>query len=361
MRKLFQTTLLLLALSIGATATAATPNDFYMGLLRRGAADVEAGRFNDALTPLRLAAFGLVETIDQYETALAYLVIALDRTGDAQRTREALQRILAAERVQRRFGTLTFPPSIRASFDTVARKVLTSAEVASLTATTVAAPSTTPSRPAVEQPRNVTTQPSTQPNTRPSTTQPATARPSTTQPATTQPPTTQPSTQPATTPAAPKPVAADPRPAVTSPQQQPAPTLTVKPPPPSPPPAQQQAPRVDVPARLAAAERALGAANLIEAKRIYRELLDTPNVDHATAIRIAEGLYRARDFAGTLTAFQRVGPLRAGEEAYRYYIAVAAFETGQYERAKRELATALPHIEVTADVQRYRVKIEAAR
>ena len=40
---------------------------------------------------------------------------------------------------------------------------------------------------------------------------------------------------------------------------------------------------------------------------------------------------------------------------------VAAYETGQYERAKRELASALPHIEATADVQRYRVKIEAAR
>ncbi|HEX8408947.1 MAG TPA: hypothetical protein VF883_08795 [Thermoanaerobaculia bacterium] len=346
MRKLFQTTLLLLALSTSVTATAATPNDFYMGLLRRGAADVEAGRFNDALTPLRLAAFGLVETIDQYETALAYLAIALDRTGDGTRTREALQRILAAERVQRRFATLTFPPSIRASFDAVARKVLTSAEVASLSAATVAASVPTPSRPAVEtpsrgvvtqpkveQPRNVTTQPSTQPSA-------------------------QPSTPPAT-----KLVAADPKPTATSPQQQPAPTLTLKPPPPPPPPAQQQpqAPRIDVPARIVAAERALSAANLVEAKRIYRELLDLPNIDHATWIRIAEGLYRARDFAGTLTAFQRVGTLRPGEEAYRYYIAVAAFETGQFDRAKRELASALPYIEATTDVQRYRVKIEAAR
>lgn len=344
MRKLFQTTLLLLALSIGATATAATPNDFYMGLLRRGAADVEAGRFNDALTPLRLAAFGLVETIDQYETALAYLTIALDRTGDATRTRDALQRILAAERVQRKFATLTFPPSIRASFDAVARKVLTSAEVASLSATSVATPSATP-RPPVETPSRGTAD-------QPRTEQPRTA---TTQPSTQTQTSAQPANPPATKPA-------DPKPAVTIPQQQSSAPLVLKPPPPPPPPApQQQAPRIDVPARLAAAERALGAANLVEAKKIYRELLDAPNVDHATAIRIAEGLYRARDFAGTLTAFQRVGTLRPGEEAYRYYIAVAAYETGQFERAKRELANALPYIEATADVQRYRVKIEAAR
>ena len=329
MRKLFQTTLLLAALALSAPAMAATPNDFYNGLLRRGAADVEAGRFNDAVMPLRLAAFGLVETIDQYETALAYLTIALDRTGDGPRTREALQRILAAERVQRKFSTLSFPPSIRTSFDTVARKVLTSAEVAALSATSIpATPTPAPGRSVVETPSRAPLE------------QPKIEQPKVVQP---KPVTTQPATK--------QPVVAEPK----------APAL--KPPPPPPPAAQQQqqAPRIDVPSRIAAAERALVATNLAEAKRIYRDLLDAPNVDHATWIRIAEGLYRSRDFAGTLTAFQQVGTLRPGEEAYRYYIAVAAFETGQFERARRELAGALPHIEVTTDVQRYRDKIEAAR
>ena len=78
-------------------------------------------------------------------------------------------------------------------------------------------------------------------------------------------------------------------------------------------------------------------------------------------IRIGEGLYRSRDFAPALTAFRRLGTLRPGEEPYRYYIAVALFETGDFAGAKRELTTALPFIEITPDVQRYRVKIEAAR
>jgi len=338
MRKLFQSMLLLAALSMSVPVTAATANDFYMGLLRRGAADVEAGRFNDALTPLRLAAFGLVETIDQYETALAYLTIALDRTGDAPRTRDALQRILAAERVQRKFGTLSLPPSIRTSFDTVARKVLTSAEVASLSATSIPPPTTTaaPTRPVTETPSRAVTEPP-----KPVTTQPATKAPVV---AEAKPPVLKP----------PPP----PPPPATQQQQQQSSAQTQQQTQPKP---QQQAPRIDVPARLVAAERALNATNLVEAKRIYRELLDAPGVDHATWIRIAEGLYRSRDFAGTLTAFQRVGTLRPGEEAYRYYIAVALYETGQFERAKRELASALPHIEATADVERYRVKIESAR
>ena len=78
-------------------------------------------------------------------------------------------------------------------------------------------------------------------------------------------------------------------------------------------------------------------------------------------IRVAEGLYRSRDFAAALNAFARVGTLRRGEEPYRYYIAVAAYETGDYARAKKELAAALPYIEITPDVARYRTRIEGAQ
>lgn len=120
-------------------------------------------------------------------------------------------------------------------------------------------------------------------------------------------------------------------------------------------------PTIDVPARLGAGERALIASNLAEARRIYRELLDAQGHDHPTWIRVAEGLYRSRDFSGALAAFRHVGALRPGEEAYRYYVAVALYETGQYEPAKRELAGALPYIEITPDVERYREKIDASR
>jgi hypothetical protein len=71
-------TLFLVAIAMSGPIHAATPTDFYLELLRRGVNEVEAGRNETAVTPLRLAAFGLLESIEHYETAQAYLVIALD-------------------------------------------------------------------------------------------------------------------------------------------------------------------------------------------------------------------------------------------------------------------------------------------
>ena len=100
--------------------------------------------------------------------------------------------------------------------------------------------------------------------------------------------------------------------------------------------------------------------NLPAARAIYRELLAGNDIDHPTAVRIAEGLYRARDFPGAIQAFERAGALRRGEEPYHYYLAVALYESGRYDEARRELAAALPYIEVTPDVERYRARIEGA-
>jgi tetratricopeptide (TPR) repeat protein len=113
--------------------------------------------------------------------------------------------------------------------------------------------------------------------------------------------------------------------------------------------------------RLAVAERALNAAQLPEARRTFRELLDAPGLERESLLRVSEGLYRARDFAGALAAFKALGPLRRGEEPYGYYQAVSYYETGAYEAAKKELAAALPFIEMTPDVFRYRAKIEGSR
>ncbi len=322
MRKLIQWTLFLVLVSLSAPLLAATATDFYVGLLRRGISEVDAGRNADAVTPLRLAAFGLVDSIEHYETAQAYLVVAHDRMNQAEPAREAALRIVAAERIERKFASLALPAPIRTAFASSARKLLASADAALL----------------LEAPPGGTTR---------------TAGTNRTAPAQTPPQT---SAKPVETP---KIVEEKPAP-VTTAQPRVTPPAA-KPEQPQPQPVQPARPAIDVPARLAAGERALTTANLAEARKVYRELLDAGGHDHATWIRIAEGLYRSRDFAGALTAFQRVGTLRNGEEAYRYYIAVALYETGQHDRAKRELAAALPFIELTPDVQRYRAKIEGAR
>jgi outer membrane biosynthesis protein TonB len=317
---------MLLLLAISAPAFAAGSTDFYLTLLRRGAADVEAGRHADATATLRLAAFGLLESIEHYETAQAYLAVAFDHLGQTDEARQAAQRVVAAERVEKKFRGIALPTAIRTAFESVAKKVLSATDASALsggaTAPVTAAPAIVDKVDVVMETRKPVTVPA-KPVETPKVTPPA-PKPQT---QTSQPPKPQPQTQ--------------------KPPTQPAPVQPQR--------------TTDVSAQLSAAERALTTANINEARRVYRDLLTVQGLDHGTMIRIGEGLYRSRDFANVLAAFDRAGALRSGEEAYRYYLAVAAFEVGQFDRARRELAGALPFIELTPDVQRYRTKIEAAR
>jgi hypothetical protein len=318
-----------------APVWAATPSEFYLTLLERGASEVQAGRNSEALTPLRLAAFGFVDSIEQYQTAQVYIAVANDRLAQPDAAREAVSRVLAAERVERRFASLKLPAPIRTAFETIARKFLASSDVATLLAPPPVAPPPASKVPVIVAEANgskLTPPPVQKPADKPI-----------------EKPIEKPVEKPLETPVE-KPAAKPPAPRV---EEKPA---QIKPAPvPAPPP---QPARIDVPARLASADRALNAANLAEARRLYREILTQSSLDRMTLIRAGEGLYRARDFAGALLAFQRLGNLRVGEEPYRYYIAVALYETGEFDRARRELAAALPHIEVTPDVARYRAKIE---
>jgi hypothetical protein len=68
--------------------------------------------------------------------------------------------------------------------------------------------------------------------------------------------------------------------------------------------------------------------------------------------------YRTGEWVAAVDAFTRVGTFEKGEEHLRFYHAVALFETGRYDDAKKELACALPFIEETDDVLRYRAKID---
>lgn len=406
-----------LLIAAGSSASAAT-NDFYLNLLRRGIANFDAGQFDAAVRELDVAAFGLIESIDHFETAKVYAAIANDRLGRVPQARAAAQRILAAERVQRRFAQVTLPAEVRTAFMVVARKVLSTAEVAALSRENAPVPPAVTGQPrVVQQPTPSTTRtqtpvPPPAPAPQVATQQPPVTAPSPVVPApqnssaTTaeQPRAAVPEPKPAE-PKLPEPKPVVPAPQTTTPPRetprkieetviafpsepapvkpQPKPEVArveppkveppkvdrpkvepakADPPKPAPAPARpttQPVPR-DIPGRLAAAERFLAQNNLIESRAIYRELLDVPTLDHATILAVGEGLYRARDFAGAVRAFERAGALRNGEEPYRYYLAVALYETGNYAKAKRELAAALPHIEITPSVTRYQAKIEGA-
>jgi tetratricopeptide (TPR) repeat protein len=349
-------TLLVLLLAAASPAVAASSSEFYLSLLQRGIAAYDAGHYPEAATHLKLAAFGLLDSIENYETAQVYLTLIYERGGDTSKARDAARRVVAAERIQRRFGTLPLPAGVAGSFDTAAAKLLGSAEVAYL-----------------HLPSQSTPAPAPQPKGQPPATVPRPQQTATTAPIV-------PQTVPATTTNKPEPqmsggtsnAPADPpkksietsvtKP-VTKPVEKPVTKPAAKPAPVAASPAPQPAaPKVlsaqEAASRLAAAERALASAQLTDAKRLYRSLLDVPGAARDTLIRAAEGLYRARDFEGALAAFAKLAPLRRGEEPYHYYMAVAFYETGQYARAKAELTAAVPFIEITPDVARYRTKID---
>jgi tetratricopeptide (TPR) repeat protein len=96
----------------------------------------------------------------------------------------------------------------------------------------------------------------------------------------------------------------------------------------------------------------------VQARRVYLALLNASNVSRATIAAVAQGLYRLADYSDAVEAFRNLGTFSRGEEDLRYYNAVSLFETGRYDDAKKELACALPYIQITTDVARYRDKIQ---
>jgi len=305
---------------VGSAAT----NDFYLNLLDRGISHVRSSNFDAAAKELRIAAFGLVDSIPQFEIAEIYLTIASEHLKNETDARHAAQRLLAAERIEARYATIKVPDDVRAEFERIVTRILTSDQVAVLHAhgSASSAPITTQPVAPVVAPVPQAVAPIAVPPPTPA------VRP-------------QPQPQPAPVPAPPRAAAPHPQPAQAQPQPQ---VVRV----------------TNVPKAFADADAALSRDDLASARTIYRALLDTPGLDHATLLRVAEGSYRSRDFASVVRAFDRIGALHNGEEPYHYYLAVALYETGRYDRAKRELAAAIPFIEITPDVARYRAKIEGA-
>ena len=109
---------------------------------------------------------------------------------------------------------------------------------------------------------------------------------------------------------------------------------------------------------LRTAEAAAGNGKVEEAVRLYSGLANSTGAPREVLAEAAVGLYRTGAFREAVQAFRRFGTFARGEEDLRYYHAVALYETGAYVEAQKELACALPFIQVTEDVTRYRTKIE---
>jgi predicted metal-dependent phosphoesterase TrpH len=116
----------------GATLHAATVNDFYASLLKRGIDHVTAGAYEAGAGELKLAAFGLIDSIELYQTAQVYLAIANQHLDREAQTRAAATRVVAAERIEKHYAKLTLPDALRKEFEAIAQKVLTAAQFAEL-------------------------------------------------------------------------------------------------------------------------------------------------------------------------------------------------------------------------------------
>jgi tetratricopeptide (TPR) repeat protein len=304
---------------------AATGDEFYERLYQRGMTHFAAGDYATAFAELRNAAFGFVDHVDKFETIQAYASVAAHRLGHDNDARESLMRIAAAEKVQQHFALVTLPDDLRNEVNKLAAMLLPAQEAALFNVPTDAA-KTKPS--VIEPPRQTT--PKSQPVTPPP-----------------QPVTPTPSPLPRKTP---KPETPARQPSRPVPHPRPTPKREIVP---------QPAGR-NVDSRLAEAQNAIDNGEIDQARSIYRALLSGPALPHSSALLLVEGMYRVHDFAGAASAFKRAGTLDRGEERYHYYYAVALYETARYGDAKRELNAALPFIALTADVARYRVKIEGA-
>jgi hypothetical protein len=122
-------------------------------------------------------------------------------------------------------------------------------------------------------------------------------------------------------------------------------------------PAREQAPDTGPPTLEQAAAFALNG-RIDDSQRVYLALLSGVNPSRDTIAAAATGLYRIGDYADAAVAFRKLGTFARGEEDLRFYNAVSLFETGSYFEARLELACAIPFIQLTTEVSRYRAKIE---
>jgi len=366
MRKHMRVMTLCTVLLCAATpAGAATPSEFYLSLLHRGIVAFDGEHYADASGYLKLAAFGLLDSIENYQTAQVYLTLSFEHQNDPVKARDAARRVVLAEHIERKFATIKLPAGVAKSFDVAVTKHLGTADAAYLhtparnVEPAVPQAGTKPQQTAPGPP--MAAQSSQPPAVVQSSPQDETPNPSKVAPSEVAPPKKPPVEKPGTTP--PPGAVQDPSSRSTSRSTSRSasvaqPIVPPSAPAPAPSPAVTPLSAKEAAARLATGERALSKGQLAEARRTYRSLIDAVGVARDTLIRAGEGLYRARDFDGTLAAFAKTGSLRRGEEPYHYYLAVAYYETGQFARAKAELAEAIPFIEVTPDVARYRTKID---
>ena len=387
----------LLLAAVGARA-----QDFYADRMQRGLANYQRGNYAQAASDFRIAAFGLIDSSADYETALLYAVLAnrkLQRNDDATQLAE---KIVTTERIAPAYAKLRIPEDVRRDFEAALPKVLRADQLARTPAFASLAPRGTVPPPAPQPPRVEPPRPA-QASPVPSAAQALSLL--------------QGGDERGARAIAEKIVADDYTNAVAqtvlailagrrgdwagvvehysvvrtrrrltddetntfvvglvrtgrkvdaagverlrgiqplvakaaAPAQSsastPAPTAA-----PTAPPAPA--------ALLAEADRLLREGRAVPARDAYRRLAAMPGLPRDIALAAARGLNQTTDFRDSSAEYQKLYPLTTGEEQHMFYEAVNRYEMGDYAIARRLLARALPSLPKTREIELYRGRIE---
>ena len=354
-------TLFAIATLLSAFSMSALPADTNLSadqLLQRGVECYRAAKYGDAVTDLSAAAqaflapekmqayvsSGKFENLGPLETALVYLALAQSRQGRDDDARAAIQRIATAERIAPAYAGLQLGPD-KSEFETLSARLMSKTQIATSSGTPalppavsapLPVPSPVPAQPSLPQQalgerERVINEMIVQERARIE--REAEERIAAIQ-------------RDADQRVAAALHAADERIAAIrlEVEQQRMPVM--------PPMTPRQYLGLLRDATTLAAQGHAGEANLMFNR------LATSDAPREVVAEAAVGLYRTGAHRDAVDAFRRMGLFGRGEEDLRYYFAVALYETGTYAEARRELACALPYIEATDDVARYRVRIE---
>ncbi|HEX2834807.1 MAG TPA: hypothetical protein VHW00_17470 [Thermoanaerobaculia bacterium] len=323
-----------IAASLLMAALAVRAADSAEALLARGLTAYRAANFTAAaidlenaarayLSPDAMAQYvntGRYESSESLETALVYLALAHFRLGREEAARETIHRLVAAERITPVYAALPLAADA-ADFESLAAALLPGSGLPR----NMHLASEDPSRPLPPVRRAAETTP-----------------------------TQRQEVADALTPRAAENVFTETPPRAATPATPTATPVSAQ----TPTPVASSAATREGLTTLRQAEDAAAGGDVQSARTLYVAIARTPEVSREVIGEAAAGLYRVGAYRESAEAFRRFGNFARGEEDLRYYFAVALYESGEYGAAERELACALPYLEATEDVLRYRWKIE---
>jgi len=334
----------LVAMLCGATLQPASADapPFYVSMLQRALATYAQGDYPKAADQFRIAAFGLLDDIPQYELAQIHLLLLanqLKRPADAQL---AARRFAAAERVEAAYATLKVDQAMRHDFEELLPTLLTPEQMATLPALSPLALRSARSPndvialyTDVRTVRRLTNDENAslfnalvQSGRINDAAGMRVLLPSAV----------------LSNPAVASSLAKVPAPANGTPMASAASGTSG-----------------DVNAQMRDADKAVGEARFGAARQIYLRLSKQPSAPRAVSLEIARGLHRTSALKESSALYQRFYPLQRGEEQHMFFEAVNRYELGDVTTARVLIGRALSGLSRTPELSLYLPRIESGR